>query len=199
MNLVATTTVMFYFTTVYTPTFGRTVLKLSATDSLLVTVCVAIGNFIWLVAGGALSDRIGRKPLLLAIPLLALFTAYPALSWLVAHPSFENMLAVEMLFSFYFGIYNGAMVAALSEVVPAHIRASGFSLAFSLGAAFFGTFTPLASTFLISASGSRAAPSYWLMFAAYCSIMATAAFYRKETRSAPAKEEEVELDRLLHH
>jgi MHS family citrate/tricarballylate:H+ symporter-like MFS transporter len=191
MNLVALTTVMFYFITVYTPTFGKSVLKLSEFDSLLVTVCVAITNFIWLPIGGAVSDRIGRKTVLLTIALMALVTAYPALRWLVAYPSFGNMLALDLVFSFYFGMYNGAMVAALSETVPPHVRASGFSLAFSLAAALFGTFTPLASTFLINASGDRASPGYWLMFAAYCSIMATAAFYRTNqpvaaTTPAPA-------------
>ena len=80
------------------------------------TLCVAITNFIWLPIGGAVSDRIGRKPVLLTIASLALITAYPALRWLVADPSFINLLAVDMLFSFYFGIYNGAMVAALSEI-----------------------------------------------------------------------------------
>jgi MFS transporter, MHS family, citrate/tricarballylate:H+ symporter len=186
MNLVALTTVMFYFITVYTPTFGKSVLKLTDVDSLLVTLCVAVTNFIWLPIGGAVSDRFGRKPVLLAIATLALITAYPALRWLVAEPSFINLLAVDMLFSFYFGIYNGAMVAALSETVPANVRASGFSLAFSLAAALFGTFTPLASTFLINASGNQASPGFWLMFAAYCSIMATAAFYRTNTSAASA-------------
>jgi MFS transporter, MHS family, citrate/tricarballylate:H+ symporter len=186
MNLVALTTVMFYFITVYTPTFGQRVLKLSEFDSLVVTILVAITNFIWLPIGGAISDRIGRKPVLLTIATLALVTAYPALRWLVGNPTFGNMLAVEMLFSFYFGMYNGAMVAALSEIVPPHVRASGFSLAFSLAAALFGTFTPLASTFLIRASDNQASPGFWLMFAAYCSIMATAAFYRTNTSAAAA-------------
>jgi MHS family citrate/tricarballylate:H+ symporter-like MFS transporter len=181
---VALTTVMFYFITVYTPTFGRSVLKLTDVDSLLVTLCVAITNFIWLPIGGMVSDRIGRKPVLLTIATLALVTAYPALRWLVADPSFINLLAVDMLFSFYFGMYNGAMVVALSETVPAHVRASGFSLAFSLAAALFGTFTPLASTFLIKASDNQASPGFWLMFAAYCSIMATAAFYRTNASAA---------------
>jgi MFS transporter, MHS family, citrate/tricarballylate:H+ symporter len=177
MNLVALTTVMFYFITVYTPTFGRSVLKLTDVESLLVTLFVAVSNFIWLPVGGAISDRVGRRPVLITISVLALATAYPALAWLVAKPSFPGLLAVDLVFSFYFGIYNGAMVVSLSETVPAHVRASGFSLAYSLAAAFFGTFTPLASTFLIDATGNRASPGLWLMFAAYCSLMATAAFY----------------------
>jgi hypothetical protein len=50
---------------VYARRFGKTVLKLSERDALLVTLLVAITNFIWNPVGGALSDRIGRKPVLL--------------------------------------------------------------------------------------------------------------------------------------
>jgi MHS family citrate/tricarballylate:H+ symporter-like MFS transporter len=179
MLLVVLTTVSFYLITVYTPTFGTSVLKLSRADSLLVTLCVAATNFIWLPAGGALSDRIGRKPVLLGIAVLAFLTAYPALSWLVAAPTLGKMLAVELWFSFFFGTYNGAMVAALSEIVPAHVRASCFSLAFSLAAALFGTATPLVSTFLIKLTDDKAAPGYWLMAAGLCGIVSTLAVYRR--------------------
>src|SRR3954453_1599127 len=110
MMIAVMTTVTFYFVTVYTPTFGKTVLKLSSQDALLVTLLVAVTNFIWNPVGGALSDRIGRKPVLIAIATLALLTAYPALSWLVSAPSFGKMLAVEMMFSFYFGMYSGTML-----------------------------------------------------------------------------------------
>ena len=51
-----------------------------------------------------------------------------------------------MVFSLCYGVYNGAMVAALTEVVPPQVRASCFALAYSLAAALFGTSTPLAST-----------------------------------------------------
>jgi len=178
MMLTTMTTVTFYMITVYTPTFGKTVLKLTETDSLIVTLCVAVTNFIWLPVGGALSDAIGRKPVLLTISTLSLLTTYPTLHWLVADPTFGKMLAVELWFSFFFGVYNGAMVVSLSEVVPAHVRASGFSLAYSLATALFGTATPMVSTYLIERTGDRAAPSYWLMAAAACGIIATLSLFR---------------------
>ncbi len=143
------TTTTFYFGTVYTPTFGKTVLKLSTQDALLVTLMVAVTNFIWNPVGGAVSDRLGRKPVLLAIAGLSFVTAYPALLWLIAAPTFGKLLAVEMMFSFYFGVYSGTMLGALVEVVPAHVRTTCFSLAFALAAGLFGTFTPFASTLLI--------------------------------------------------
>ena len=75
MSILTTTT--FYLITVYTPTFGRTVLKLSGQDALLVTLLVAVTNFIWNPIGGALSDRIGRKPVLLTIAGLSLRSVTP--------------------------------------------------------------------------------------------------------------------------
>ena len=179
MALVVMTTVSFYLITAYTPTFGKTELHLSDLDSLLVAVCVGISNFIWLPVMGSLSDRIGRKPLLLAATILALVTAYPALSWLVAHPSFENLLIVELWLSFLYGSYNGAMVVALTEIMPAEVRTTGFSLAYSLATATFGGFTPLACTYLIHALDNKAAPGIWLSGAALLGLIATLVLFRK--------------------
>jgi MHS family citrate/tricarballylate:H+ symporter-like MFS transporter len=178
MMIAVLTTTTFYFVTVYTPTFGKTVLKLSSQDALLVTLLVAVTNFFWNPVGGALSDRIGRKPVLLAIATLSLLTCYPALHWLTADPSFGKLLAVEMMLSFYFGVYSGTMLGALVEIVPAHVRTTSFSLAFALAAALFGTFTPFASTWLIDKTGDKASPCYWLMFGALLGIIAALTVYR---------------------
>ncbi|MCP1572394.1 citrate-proton symporter [Herbaspirillum rubrisubalbicans] len=178
MLLVAMTTTTFYLITVYTPTFGRAVLKLSTQASLVVTLLVGLSNFCWLPIGGMVSDRIGRRPVLLAITVLAILTAYPALSWLAAAPSVERMLLVLLWLSFFFGMYNGAMVAALTEIMPEQIRVAGFSLAFSLATAVFGGFTPAISTWLIELTGDKAAPGLWLTFAALCGLLATLILYR---------------------
>jgi MFS transporter, MHS family, citrate/tricarballylate:H+ symporter len=87
---------------------------------------------------------------------------------------------VEMVFSLGYGLYNGAMVAALTEIVPAHVRASCFALAYSLAAALFGTSTPIISKMLIRQAGNdAAAPAFWLMLAALCSIGAALALYSR--------------------
>lgn len=171
--LVMMTTVSFYIITAYTPTFGRVALHLAARDNLTVTLCVGISNFVWLPVMGSLSDRVGRRPLLLVCTVLALATAYPALLWLGTQPSFQRLLAVELWLSFLYGSYNGALVVYLIELMPATVRASGFSLAYSLATALFGGFTPSICTYLIQRTGNRAMPGAWLSFAAAASLAAT--------------------------
>lgn len=188
MALVIMTTVSFYLITAYTPTFGKNELHLSDLDSLIVTVFVGISNFIWLPVMGALSDRIGRKPLLVAATVLAIATAYPALSWLVANPSFGNLLMVELWLSFLYGSYNGAMVVALTEIMPVEVRTTGFSLAYSLATATFGGFTPAACTYLIHALDNKAAPGIWLTGAAILGLVATLVLFRKGGQKLQAPE-----------
>ncbi len=186
MMLVMMTTVSFYLITVYTPTFGKNVLKLTELDSLLVTFCVGLSNFFWLPVMGALSDKVGRKPLLLFFTALTIVSAYPAMSWLVSEPTFYRMLIVELWLSFLYASYNGAMVVALTEVVPVNVRTVGFSLAYSLATALFGGFTPAISTWLIAQTGDKAAPSLWMTCAAVCSLVATVFIYRRSAVSARA-------------
>jgi len=176
--MVMMTTVSFYLITVYTPTYGKSVLKLTEIDSLLVTLCVGVSNFLWLPVMGAVSDRVGRRPVLVVFTALAILTAYPALSWLVVAPSFEKMLMVLLWLSFLYASYNGAMVVALTEVVPASVRTAGFSLAYSL-ATTLGGLTPYISTLLIQQTGDKAAPGLWMTFAAACGLLATFLVYRR--------------------
>jgi MHS family citrate/tricarballylate:H+ symporter-like MFS transporter len=178
MLLVTMTTVSFYFITAYTPTYGRDVLKLGNIESLVVTLCVGISNLFWLPTMGAVSDRVGRQPVLITFTVLMFVTAYPALSWLVTAPSFERLLAVELWFSFIYASYNGAMVVTLTEIVPVHVRTAGFSVAYSLATAIFGGFTPAVATYLIHVTDNRAVAGLWLMFAAACSLLATLLAFR---------------------
>ena len=172
--LAAMNTVWFYMITIYTPTFGSAVLHLAARDNMVVTLCVGTSNFFWIPIMGAVSDRIGRRSQLAAVSVLALLTAYPVLSWLVNGASFSRMMAVELWLSFLFASYNGAMAPFLTEITPADVRTSGFSLVHSSAAAIFGGFTPAISTYLIHATGNGAIPGLWLSFATACGLIATA-------------------------
>jgi MFS family permease len=172
MMLATATTVAFYLITAYTPTFGAEVLKLSSLDAFVVTLCVGASNLFWLPVMGALSDRVGRRPLLIACTAAMIASAYLAMRWLTGAPSFGHLLTVELWLSFLYASYNGAMVVFLTEVVPARIRATGFSLAYSLATALFGGFTPAICQALIHQTGDKAAPGAWLSAAALLGLLA---------------------------
>lgn len=169
--LVTLTSVMFYLITAYTPTYGKEVLNLSTRDAFIVTVCVGISNFVFVPLMGAVSDRCGRVRTLFFFSVLVAITAYPAMAWLVADPSFGRMLMVLLWLSFLYGGYQGVMVVSLTEMMPAHVRASGFSVAYSLAQAIFGGFTPAVSTWLIHTSGDKAMPGAWLAGSAVLSFL----------------------------
>jgi metabolite-proton symporter len=172
MMLSTMTTVCFYLITAYTPTYGIEVLHLTSRQSLMVTAWVGLSNFIWLPIGGAISDRVGRRPMLILCSAAAIVTSYPAMLWLVSSPSNVRLQIVELWFSVLFGFYNGAMVPYLAEIMPPEIRTTGFSVAFSLATAIFGGFTPAVCTFLIHETGNRAMPALWLSFAAAIGLVA---------------------------
>lgn len=166
------TTVSFYTLNGYTPTFGREVLHLTRFESLAVTFFVACANFVWLPLGGAVSDRLGRMPVLLTCTLLAVLTAYPAMRWLAAAPSFEKLLIVELWLSVLYGLFNGAMIVYLIEIVPESLRTLGFSVAYSL-AAIIGGFTPAINTWLIHETGDRGMSGAWMGAAGLVAFTAT--------------------------
>jgi len=176
--MVTMTTVSFYMITVYAPTFGHGVLHLSTRATLIVTLCIGASNLFWLPVMGAVSDRLGRLPLLLACTSLMLLTAYPVMVWLDQAPSFGRLLATLLWLSCLYGSYNGAMVVYLTEIIPADVRTTGFALAYSLATALFGGFTPAVSTFLIHVTHNRAMPGLWLSIAALCGLLATLASRR---------------------
>ncbi|MDA3578183.1 MFS transporter [Acinetobacter ursingii] len=179
MSMVATTTTMFYFITVYTPTYGKEVLHLTTAESLIATVMVGASNFILLPIGGYLSDKFGRKPLLITTTTLIFITAYPLLSWLTQNISLSHMLMALLWLSLLYSFYNGALVVSLTEMMPSSVRIAGFSVAYSLATSVFGGLTPMIATYLVEQSGSKSMPAFWLMFAAIVSLIATLIVFRQ--------------------
>jgi metabolite-proton symporter len=192
MMLTLTTTVTFYLITAYMPTYGTNVLHLSTRSSMFVTLLVGISNLFWLPTMGAVSDRVGRRPLLLLFSAIALLTPYPLLMWLVSMPSFSRLLVSALWLSMIFGSYNGAMVVFLTEIMPADVRVSGFSFSYSLATGIFGGFTPAVSTWLIHQTGNAAMPGVWMSLAGLSSLIATLVL---TSRSFEKRTHEIQLQK----
>ena len=175
------TIVSFYLATTFTPTYGTTVLHLESTGVLSTMMCVGALSLLVLPLSGALSDCIGRRPILIVCSLATLFSVYPALLWLVAQPSLARLLLVELWFAFLYAAYTGAVGVYVIEMMPPEIRTVGFALAHSLAGAIFGGFTPAIATYLIHATGNAAAPGLWLSLAALAALGCAIGLGRRRT------------------
>jgi MFS family permease len=156
-------------------------------DSLTVTLCVGLSNLLFVPLGGALSDKVGRKPVLIVSAGLMLLTAYPVMLLLTGAPSFNHLLLTELWLSLLYSAYNGGMIVYVTEIMPADVRTSGFSLAYSLSQTFFGGFTPAICTYLIHLTNDKAMPGAWLSVASVCALSAVFFAWRRERRIAGAE------------
>ncbi len=170
-------TTMFYFVNTYTALYGS-LLRLDPLGNFTVALAVGTLSFLLLPIAGAISDRIGRQLLLISVPLLVIATSYPAMSWLVAAPSFTRLLIVQSWLAILYAMYAGTLVPFIVEIMPAKVRSSGYAIILSLANGLFGTFTPFIATFLIRTTGNYASPGYWLSAAAVLSLLAAFAVRR---------------------
>ena len=155
----------------YFPTFATRELKVSLSQSYLGPLVVGtVLLFCPLV--GALADRFRRKHVMIVGALGLLVVAYPAFTYLIAAPSTDRLVATQITVAFFMLIYTAPASAVLAELFPTPVRATGISLTYSLGVAIFGGFTPAIITALIGWTGQPVAVAFYLMGAAFVSLIA---------------------------
>ena len=120
---------------------------------------------------GALSDRIGRRPLLLAsCAFFAILTA-PLFLVILGQPGFGVLVVIQALFGAAIALYSGAGPAAIAEMFHTIGRSTWMTPAYALSVAIFGGFAPFIATWLISATGSPLSPAYYVIAAAVVSFI----------------------------
>ena len=161
----------FYMTFVYTVTFVQELGHVGAAKALEVNTLNMVVLLVTTLAAGALSDRIGRRPLMIGAALAMLVLAYP-LFWLVSRPDAGAVLFGQMGFALILGVFLGPLPATMAEAFPSRVRCSALSLSYNLGQAIFGGTTPLVATYLIARSGDDLTPAFYLMLMAAVSLVA---------------------------
>jgi MHS family proline/betaine transporter-like MFS transporter len=129
------------------------------------------------IACGWLSDRFGRKPLLLLCLFLGLFGAFPLLR-LMHHSNPTMIFAGQLGFALILGIFWGTLPAAMVEAVPRNVRCSALALGFNVTAGIVGGLTPLVAAWLVHRTEDDFSPAYMIMGAAAISLLAMV-FYRE--------------------
>ena len=147
-------TVSYYVMLSYMPTFlvkyaGLTQTQALTSNSIALVVLVATMPFF-----GWLSDRVGRKPLLIGCCVGFALISYALFRVILGGASFSTILAVQIVFNLFIAAFSGAAPAALCELFPTHSRTTLLSIGYSLSTAIFGGFAPFISTWLIGETGS---------------------------------------------
>jgi MHS family proline/betaine transporter-like MFS transporter len=166
--------VCFYVLLNYMPTYTQKHLNLSASATLWSNT---IGLFVLLVLiplMGHLSDRFGRKPLLLTCCLAFVVLPYPAFSYLLSGASFIELALTQVLFAALISMFSGAGPAAIAEIFPTKSRSTRMTSGYALAVAIFGGFAPLISVWLIDRFQSPLAHTFYLIAAAVISTIVIA-------------------------
>ena len=163
----------------FMPTYGVRQLGLAPSVAFAAIAVTGLIQMVFSPVAGHWSDLHGRTRIMLWAAVLLLVLVYPAFAWLIAHPSFGTLIVWQIVFGFLVSGYFGATPGLLSEIFPVQTRTTGMSLAYNIAVTIFGGFGPFIIAWLISATGSKAAPSYYVMFAALLSIAALIGARRK--------------------
>jgi MHS family proline/betaine transporter-like MFS transporter len=179
LNAVGFYVILTYMPTYLTQTIGidPTIANLTTTVSLVTYI-----GFIFLT--GHLSDRFGRRTILMSASVLFILLTVPAFI-LLGTGSIVMILLVQILLGAMLTLNDGSLASFLAENFPTRVRYSGFAVSFNVGNAVFGGTAPAIATLLIATSGSAIAPGWYLMGAAVIALIAV--WLSPETSHKPLK------------
>jgi MHS family proline/betaine transporter-like MFS transporter len=173
----------FYLPFVWLSTWLAHINRPPLADALTVNT-IALAIFTALIpASGMLSDRLGRKPVIMAGAIGFLVLSYP-LFLLLSQGTFAAALGAQLVFAVCGALVIGPCPAAYVEMFPTRTRYSGIAMGYNAAQALFGGTTPLIATWLIRISGNDRAPAFYLIAAA---VTAVAALTIEERSGQPLK------------
>src|SRR5262245_667807 len=172
-GIVAAGTIYNYVTLLYMPTFAQVQLGLPLNEAFIAQAISLACMTAVIPFSGALSDRIGRRPIMRGALVLTLVLAYPLFQWLVADPSLMTLAILQIVLCCLIGVYYGPMSTAISEQFPVLVRSTAVALSYNFAVMIFGGFAQFFVTWLIELTGSPLAPAFYLMFGTSLGLVAT--------------------------
>jgi MHS family proline/betaine transporter-like MFS transporter len=167
-------TTAYYILLSYMPTFTQKHVGLGRSEALWSNTLGLLVLVVFAPLAGWWSDRIGRKPLLLACCVALALLSYPLFQLMLAQPTLATVMTVQVLFGLIIAAFSGPGPAAIAEIFPTHTRSTWMSAGYSLSVAVFGGFAPFVATWLIARTGSPLSPTWYVIAAAMVSTLVIA-------------------------
>lgn len=156
----------FYTVLSFLPSYLKSVGGFKADEIFKVTAVVLIAHIVALPIWGALSDRIGRRPVLIVASLLLVFLTYPGFQQLASHASLGTAMLAGAALSAVIAAGAAPLFAYMAEMFPTNVRASSISIGYNASVMLFGGTAPYIATYLMESTGNPLAPSFYLIAAA---------------------------------
>jgi MFS transporter, MHS family, proline/betaine transporter len=153
----------------FMPSYLKDTIGIDDTESLVVLIVVMLVMMLIINPIGRLSDRIGRKPLLLGSAISTLVLAWPAF-WLISQKGWVPVIIGIAILGLQLVMMLGTIGSALPAMFPTRNRYGGFSIGYATSTAAFGGTAPLINETLIQATGNKYIPAFYLMLAAAVAI-----------------------------
>ena len=110
----------------YMTTYGITTLHLPGSTALAAAVVGGLSTLVFALVGGRLSDRYGRRPVMLVPRVLLAILIYPLFLLIAARPGAVTLLTATATIAALTAASGAASLAASPELLPGRIRATGF-------------------------------------------------------------------------
>jgi MFS transporter, MHS family, proline/betaine transporter len=184
IGLVVIHNVGFYIVFTYLPTYFTKTLEFTKTNAFVSITVASLVALVLIPPLGALSDRIGRKPLLIAgaaafavftYPLFLLLNAGSLAAAIAAH---AGLAAIE-------SVFVSASLAAAAELFATRVRSSAYSIGYNVSVAIFGGTAPYVATWLVARTDNEIAPAYYVIVAAVVSLATVLTM--RETAARPLR------------
>ncbi len=161
----------FYAVLTYLPNYLETTLNYDPASASIITNIVLVVYIGFIFLSGRISDRLGRKKMLIAACVGFIVLTVPAFM-LLSTMNFVIILVVELVMCLLLTINDGTLSSYLNETFPTDVRYSGFALSFNLANAIFGGSASYISVWLISVTGNNIAPAFYMVFIAVIALVA---------------------------
>lgn len=168
-GLAVTVNVGFYLMFVYAITFLTHKVHLSNTAAMTINTVCLIFVALFVLGFAILSDKVGRKPVLLVGTFGVLFFSWP-LFWLMGHHNIVYVFFGQFGFAVLFSMIFAVNAAVMPEILPLKIRISALSVAYNITLSIFGGTAPIVALYLVHRTSDDYSIIYYLMGLAIISL-----------------------------